>query len=794
MARLLGLIGALIAAAVIAWTVEQTPKPLAATAPANAYSAERAMADIKAFASQPHPIGSSANHAARDYLLARMTALGLSPEVHKGVGMQQPKWAKGVLVGGDVENLVGVLPGRDRSAPAVALMAHYDSVPGSSGAADDAAGVSSALEIVRALKAQGTPARDVMLVITDGEEAGLLGANAFFHRDPAAKHVGFVFNMEARGDAGRVQMFQASAGDGGAIRLLQRTADRPQATSLSGFVYAHMPNDTDFTESLKAGVGGLNYAFAGRQFDYHAASSVPATMDPGTLQDMGQQVLSTARAAAFGPALPKASQDLVYSQVYGNLILAYPHAAGWLILIVTALLIAFAVVRARRVEPFPWMDLARGAGAALFAAVGAMAVLHFARRATGADFGFLEQRFLLAQVTRWEIALILLALGFLLTAVAEIARGRRQIAFLPLAAGLAASLFGGFDPVGLGMGVVAAILGVLAYGRPVSRPGAWAGALVLLLIVGIAAQVLAAPIAFAIQWPLALGALVAVACELSLRRTTAAIVLLAVIAAATLGWLGGFAHQSFISLDLVEVMAVPLLAACAVIWPLAQPAEGAPPERLIGPALIIIGLAVTVAVRMNDPFDARYPQVSYVVYQEDQDIGRAWIVSNTPDLPAWSRAALATGGGKIAEWTNWVWQRPVDAAPAPYIQQPAPDISLTKQADGNLLLKVVPPPGVRELTLGLQPNTPARLETMQGVAAAMPLAPGARARIRWAAAPEGVSLVIRPAGPGKMTVSYNLGVEHWPAAATPLPPRPANVMAFNDSDSTYLTGTRSFAW
>nr|QQZ51290.1 hypothetical protein JKL49_09545 [Phenylobacterium glaciei] len=35
------------------------------------------------------------------------------------------------MIGGVVENLIGVLPGKDRKAPALALMAHYDSVPGS---------------------------------------------------------------------------------------------------------------------------------------------------------------------------------------------------------------------------------------------------------------------------------------------------------------------------------------------------------------------------------------------------------------------------------------------------------------------------------------------------------------------------------------------------------------------------------------------------------------------------------------------------------------------------------------
>ena len=49
------------------------------------------------------------------------------------------------------------------------------------------------IETVRAMVARGAPARDVVVLFTDGEEAGLLGARAFFARDPLARHVGFIF-------------------------------------------------------------------------------------------------------------------------------------------------------------------------------------------------------------------------------------------------------------------------------------------------------------------------------------------------------------------------------------------------------------------------------------------------------------------------------------------------------------------------------------------------------------------------------------------------------------------------
>ncbi|THD81094.1 MAG: M20/M25/M40 family metallo-hydrolase [Phenylobacterium sp.] len=792
MGRLLALVAALIAAAAIAWTVQQAPKPLPATAAATAFSAERAMADIKAFAAVPHPISTAANHASRDYLLGRMTALGLAPQMRRGVGFEAPRFAPNVLVGGNVEDLVGVLPGRDRAAPAVALMAHYDSVPGSSGAADDGAGAASALEIVRALKANGTPARDVMVILTDGEEAGLLGARAFFERDPLARRVGYLFNMEARGDAGRVQMFQTGAAAGGTIALLRRTAVRPQATSLSSYVYERMPNDTDFTVSKAAHVPGMNFAFSGRQFDYHAPSSVPATLDGGTLQDMGQQVLAPARAAAFDPALPAAAPDLVYSQVFGDLILAYPQAVGWLVLLAAAALIGLAVVRARRVEAFPWTDVASGAGAALFAVTSAMAVLHFARRLTGSEFGYLEQRFLLAQVTRWEIAVLLLGLGVLLAAISEIGRGRRKIALLPLAAGLASSAFGGFDAVGLGMGVVAAVIGIAAYGRPVSRAGAWTGALALGLVLAIAAQIAAWPIAFVFAWPVAVGAVAAALTDLSERRPPLSLVILAVLSALTLGWLGGFVHGAFISLDLVELVTITLVGAAAVIWPLAQPAEGAPPERLIGPALIIVGLAVTVAVRVNDPYNARYPRVTEVAYEIDQDAHKAWRASYTSDRAPWTAEVLTADGGRVARKPG-LRGRTYDAAPAPYIDLPPAQLTLAKSADG-VVLHVVPPLGARVVDLKLKSDTVFALVGADGAPTNLPVKPGDELLVRWSTAQDGFDLTLRPIGPGKLTVSYSATVERWPAQAKPLPPRPKDVMAFDLSDSTVIEGSRSFSW
>ncbi|CAN7224753.1 M20/M25/M40 family metallo-hydrolase [Phenylobacterium sp. LjRoot219] len=415
MGRSIALFLALVAGLLFAWSELRLPAVAPADAPLHAFSATRAMADVRRVAAAPHPTGSAANHAVRDRLKARMTELGLAPRLRRDDALGPPR--ADALYGGTVETLIGVLPGADRSQPALAVMAHYDSVPGAPGAADDGAGVATALEIIRALRAQGVPARDVALILTDGEEAGLLGARGFFAGDPLARRLGFVLNLEARGSGGRVQMFQTGHANGAAIGVFVKTAVRPSAGSLFGEVYARLPNDTDFTLARAAGLGGFNYAFTGRAFDYHSPTDTPQHLQRGALQDMGAQVLAVAEALAFAPHLPEPKPDAVYGVLVGDLMLAYPAAWGWAPLVLAAGLIALALVRARRRRALTWGEVAHGAGAGLYTLAAAVAVLHLAGAlAGGGDLG--AQR-LLAVARRWEAAQLLLMAGVLMIATAE---------------------------------------------------------------------------------------------------------------------------------------------------------------------------------------------------------------------------------------------------------------------------------------------------------------------------------------------------------------------------------------
>jgi hypothetical protein len=317
------------------------PRP--ASAPVVVFSAARAMPDVVAIAQRPHPIGSPDSRRVQDYLTRRMATLGLAPQTRP---FDSPK--------GSGRNLLGVLPGTDRATPAVLLMAHADSVPAGPGAADDGAGVAAVLETVRALRAMGPARRDLMVLITDGEEAGLLGARAFFSADPARAHVGVVINLEARGDRGRAVMFETHAS---AAPLIARLVDKNAlggASSLMPDLYRRLPNETDLTVALQHGYAGMNFAFFAGFDAYHRPTDTPQRLDPASLQHLGDQALNAAQFLTRVGALPGRAPDQVYSDIMGGPVLQYPAVVGWGLLVLAAggiAVCAISAVQERRASP-----------------------------------------------------------------------------------------------------------------------------------------------------------------------------------------------------------------------------------------------------------------------------------------------------------------------------------------------------------------------------------------------------------------------------------------------------------
>jgi Peptidase family M28 len=320
--------GATIAAALVAFlglAAMRLPAPAPLDAPDEVFSARRAERHVAALSTAPRTLGSAAHAAAAEYVLAELGRLGLETEEQETTWLRRPLGE--TQVAARVRNLIGRWPGdAGADADTLLLLAHYDSQPQTWGAADDASGVAVVLETLRALAA--TPRRnEVLAVITDAEEVGLIGAEAFVGEHPAFARVDLTLNFEARGNGGPAIMFEASDGSLGRVRELARLAPYPIADSLSYEVYRRMPNDTDFSVIRRAGGRGLNFAFVEGHPAYHSRLDTAAGLDLRTLQQEGTAALALARRYA-GEPIPEAGRESgVYFNPFGSRLL-WVYSAG----------------------------------------------------------------------------------------------------------------------------------------------------------------------------------------------------------------------------------------------------------------------------------------------------------------------------------------------------------------------------------------------------------------------------------------------------------------------------------
>lgn len=108
-------------------------------------------------------VGNPGHAVARDYLIERLKGLKLLP--YRGESFELPYR----VAGQDFQNIVGVVPGTERSLRPLLIGAHYDSVIDSYCADDNAAAVAIAISAAEALTASRI-SRDVVIALFDAEE------------------------------------------------------------------------------------------------------------------------------------------------------------------------------------------------------------------------------------------------------------------------------------------------------------------------------------------------------------------------------------------------------------------------------------------------------------------------------------------------------------------------------------------------------------------------------------------------------------------------------------------------
>jgi len=352
------------------------PQVLGADAPAAQFSEGRAYATLARILGpeRPHPISSGENARVRARIIAEFATLGVTATTYTAFTCNPWRGFAYVPCATVNDIIAGVLPGQGK---AVVLLAHYDSVPAGPGASDDESGVATILETARALRARGGKVlHPVIAVITDGEEAGLLGANAFLENPTLKARAGVVVNVEARGTQGRSLLFQTSPKDSALVDLYSRAVPFYSTSSLFAEIYKLLPNDTDLTLFLKQGFPAYNFAFSDNVADYHTPLDVRRNLSKLTLQEQGDNMLAVAAALADTPFDRLQGHAEVYQDLFGYALPRLP--ARWAAPLAAAalLILLLAALRAKDIGARRWIRAAAMPPALVVAFVATGWLLH----------------------------------------------------------------------------------------------------------------------------------------------------------------------------------------------------------------------------------------------------------------------------------------------------------------------------------------------------------------------------------------------------------------------------------
>lgn len=343
----LGLILMLGAAIVLGMSQFATRGAVPATAPATQFSADRASQEVAAIARAPHPMGTAAHAAVERYLVNQLKVLGLRPQIASMTATMP--FSPGVIWAGLAQHIVARIPGTANTG-AVLIAAHYDSVSTTPGAADCSACVATVLETVRALKAGPPLKNDVIVLLADAEEHDTLGSKGFMDQHPWAKDIRFALNLDSMGNHGPATAYFASRDNNWLMTQYFDVAPYPLSYSFFVDPFTRINMGMDLKNYIRDGAIGIDAANFRNPQVYHTRLDTAASLERGTLQHEGSNVLALARH--FGNlnlGTASHSGDAVFFNVTADRGIVYPASLALpLAILVTLLFIGVLVLGFRR--------------------------------------------------------------------------------------------------------------------------------------------------------------------------------------------------------------------------------------------------------------------------------------------------------------------------------------------------------------------------------------------------------------------------------------------------------------
>jgi hypothetical protein len=252
------------------------------------FSLENARAHVQMLAGTigSRPIGTPENQRARQYIVDQLRLFGYEVRVQE-VDARRPDYGYTARV----SNVIAVKAGAEKNA--IALLSHYDSHPAAPGASDDGLGVAVSLEAARVLAARPDRRHTLLVLVTDGEEAGLMGAAGLVTDREVMDRLQAYINIEATGSGGTSWLFETGPRNGWIVKPWARSAPHPRGASFAVEIYRRLPNDTDFSILKRYDVPGLNFAAIADSYPYHTARDTPERLSDTTLRNTGENAVET---------------------------------------------------------------------------------------------------------------------------------------------------------------------------------------------------------------------------------------------------------------------------------------------------------------------------------------------------------------------------------------------------------------------------------------------------------------------------------------------------------------------
>lgn len=311
------------------------------------FSAARAMKHLDVIAASPRPVGSEGHETTKAYLMKTLTDMGLQPQIQKTDTALRFPDAPG-FAAGSVENVIALIPGTS-STGAVVLNAHYDGAATGPGAADCGSCVIVILETLRVIKGGAPLKNDLIVVFSDAEEVGDLGANAFATQHPWMEDVRLAINYEAMGTGGPAYLYAMNRGNADLVASFTEVAPWKNGNSFIAGIFGLIPEQRlacDLQDYLNRGSAGYGFVFTGNTSAYHTMLDNKQLLDPATVQQLGDNTLALLHHFAERDLQHiKTNSEAVFFNIWpGQTVhysadMTFPLAVGSLIL----LLVAFGV-------------------------------------------------------------------------------------------------------------------------------------------------------------------------------------------------------------------------------------------------------------------------------------------------------------------------------------------------------------------------------------------------------------------------------------------------------------------